>query len=674
MSSIIDQRNLQYDRFAEVPGSGDFLDRTADVEERVQFELIAEPTKVNRFTGHLTELRAVDAPGATDESVAGIDYIGRAREYASMVAEAVGFAAEEPVEFAADPTLTTTSSGMRVASLQQTRNGIDVWAMAPKVFLHEDGAVDRLVGDTVSLPADLPAEPTVPAEVALRVAAEEAAQARTVRGGFGADELPALDLSDPDFELLSSGSGNDRRMTFSKGVFWEDIPARLVYLDMGGEIRLTWAFLLSREDLVAQYRAFVEADELTPDVAAPGILYFADTVNHAITGRVFRHNPNEGDRVDLNFPLADADYPIERPNAGLPDEFPGPWTEVRNGKLSTEGNNVRALDGTTRRPFEVDALDGGGVFAPDQEKPEQFVTNIFFFCNYMHDFFMLLGFTEQAGNFQNINLTGQGKGKDAVQAFAHPRQIPGVATMGTRADGLQAVMNMGKINATGRHTAVDADVVFHEFVHGVTNRLVGGLGDADGLNADQSVSMGEGWSDYFALTLINVTRDQERVVTGNWVTKQPGGIRQRPYDENYPGKFGDIGKGPGQVGGNTDLSYQEVHDVGEIWCAALLQLTRNLSTALNSKERGYRVSWQAVVDGLKLTPKDPSFLTARDAVLLAIKAMTGQQLTNDEYADVRRAAWEAFAKFGMGFDASCPNASFFGCNGGSAMPPNQWQD
>jgi extracellular elastinolytic metalloproteinase len=186
--------------------------------------------------------------------------------------------------------------------------------------------------------------------------------------------------------------------------------------------------------------------------------------------------------------------------------------------------------------------------------------------------------------------------------------------------------------------------------------------------------MGEGWSDYFALTLINFSRDQERVVTGNWVTNRAGGIRQRPYDEDYPGGFGDIGKGAGQVGGNADLSYQEVHDVGEIWCAALLHLTRNVSAALNSKERGYRITWQAVVDGLKLTPKDPSFLTARDAILLAFKAMKGRQLANEEYAAVRRAAWEAFAKFGMGFDAFCPNASFFGCRGGSLMPPNESED
>lgn len=663
MSKIIDQRNLDYDRFAEVAGADGFLGATDRVAAEVEHELIAEPGKVNRFTGHLTELRAVGARGFTAEAAPSeTDYIAKAKDYATSVSEAVGFAAEEPVEFEADPTVTTTSEGMRVVSLQQMLNGIEVWAMSPKVWLHEDGAVDRMVGDTVSVPANLPSKPTVRAEAALRVAAEEAAKPRTLRGNFGEDELPRLDLSESDFRRLSFQPRTDQPMTFSRGAFAEDIPARLVYLDMGGNIRLTWFFTLAREDLIVQYKAFVEADDQTEDPETPGILYFYDAASRAVAGRVFRVNPGESDFDEVPFPLPAAEYPVEVPD-GLP--FPTPWTEARDGKLSTVGNNVRALSRTTGKPFEINAVNGGGVFDPARDSEDQFVTNIFYFCNYMHDFFTTLGFTEETGNFQ---------GADPVHAFAHQRQIAGVATMSTRADGLSAVMNMGKFNASGRHTANDADVVFHEYVHGVTNRLVGGLLDAEGLIDDQPVAMGEGWSDYFALTINNFPLPQERIVTGSWLTKRAGGIRQRPYDEQYPGTFGDIGKGPGQIAGNADLSYQEVHDVGEIWCAALMQLTRNVAGALGSKERGYQVTWQAVVDGLKLTPKNPSFLVARDAILRAFKSMKGTRLTDGEYALVRRGAWEAFAKFGMGFDAFCPNATFSGCQGGAEMAPDDRED
>lgn len=673
MSALIDKRDMTYDRLGAVEGADAFLESTGpDDATRT-----AQHGKLNRFTGHLGELRTADAPGfaAQDETraVSDADYIARAKAYLTSVSEMIGFAPEEPVEFEADPAVTTTSEGMRVVSLRQTLNGIEVWAMSPKVWLHEGGRVDRIVGQTASVPADTAAKPAVLAETALRVAAAKAAEPRTLEGPFGTDELPPLDLSE-GFERLSHQPRNDQPMTFSKGPFEEPVPARLVYLNMGDHVRLTWLFVFSRENLAAQYQALVEADDRTADISAPEILYFYDTTDHAVAGHVFRQNPGESTFDEVPFPLPASDYPTLLPT-GFPPEFMA-WTQPQNGSLTTEGNNVRALNGTSRQPVRI-TLDnaGNGVFKAREDTPEQFVTNIFYFCNYMHDFFMTLGFTEEHGNFQTTNPTGLGKGADPVLAFAHPGPVFGTANMSTRADGLAAVMNMGLVRSGGRerHTANDADVVFHEFVHGVTNRLVGGLFDANGLQEEQSQAMGEGWGDYFALTTRNFSHSDERVVTGSWVVGRPEGIRQRPYDSRYPGSFGDIGKGPGEISGagNEDLTYQEVHDVGEIWCAALMEVTRKVSAALGDKKRGYRLTWQAVVDGLKLTPKDPSFLMARDAVLSAFKAMRNERgpLTAEEYEQVRGAAWSAFARFGMGFDAFCPNASFFGCRGGTRMPP-----
>ncbi|MGY5134928.1 M36 family metallopeptidase, partial [Streptomyces nigrescens] len=652
MSVMIDRRNKNYDRLASVAEADAFLDDTERVAAEVDHTLVADRSKVNRFTGHLTELRVTGAPGftGTDESVPMPDngYIAQAKQYVTSVAEAIGFAAGEPVEFEADPNVMTTSEGLRVVSLQQVLNGIEVWAMAPKVWMFEDGTVDRVIGDTVSAPATLPARPVVPAEVALRVAAAKAAEPTTLRGVFGDDELPRLDISD-GFERLSHQARNDQPMTFSKGPFEEAVPARLVYLYMGEDARLTWMFTFSREKLAAQYHAFVEADDRTANPDEPEILYFYDTVRHAVAGRVFQRNPAESTFDTVPFPVPANGYPTVV-SAGLPTGFPLPWAETHNGKVSTEGNNVRALNGKTRRPVEVTIdAEGNSLFDPPQDSPEQFVTNIFYFCNFAHDLFMMLGFTEDQGNFQTTNVTGLGRGADPVRALAHPGAVFGTANMATRADGLEAVMNMGLVTDTGRHTADDFDVVLHEFCHGVSNRLVGGLFDANGLEEDQSVAMGEGWGDYFALTTRNFSNPQERDVVGNWVVNSSKGIRQRPYDSQYPGAFGDIGKGQGEVAGagNRDLTYQEVHDVGEIWCAALMELTRKVATALDNKERGYQVTWQAVVDGMKLTPKNPSFLVARDAILRAFKAMKGGPLTSTEYTAVRNAAWKAFARYEM---------------------------
>src|SRR4029077_6759829 len=142
--------------------------------------------------------------------------------------------------------------------------------------------------------------------------------------------------------------------------------------------------------------------------------------------------------------------------------------------------------------------DGVGVFDPqDANGDEQTLLNIFYFCNYMHDFLFPLGLGEAAGNFQQTNFTHTGSERDPVRARAHSGPVQGTANMATGPDGLPPVMNMGLVASTGRHTAFDADVVFHEYTHGLTNRSVmgGRLNAPHSLDALQSGGMGEGWSD-----------------------------------------------------------------------------------------------------------------------------------------------------------------------------------
>ena len=47
-------------------------------------------------------------------------------------------------------------------------------------------------------------------------------------------------------------------------------------------------------------------------------------------------------------------------------------------------------------------------------------------------------------------------------------------------------------------TQDDAEVVYHEYTHGLTNRLVLYPDGSSGLSTQQSNSMGEGWSDWYA--------------------------------------------------------------------------------------------------------------------------------------------------------------------------------
>ena len=261
----------------------------------------------------------------------------------------------------------------------------------------------------------------------------------------------------------------------------------------------------------------------------------------------------------------------------------------------------------------------------DQFGDEQKLLNIFYFCNYMHDFLYIVGFDEAAGNFQQVNFTHTGLGNDPVLARAHSQQVTGTANMSTGPDGRPPVMNMGLVSGP-RHTAFDADVVFHEYTHGLTNRLVGGLMQGHALDEPQSSGMGEGWSDFFALTVQNFHRakqgQKEKVVIGDWVVDQPGGIRTAPYDDAYPVSFGGIG------------GMADEHDVGEVWCAALMMMARRIRAIVGDLD-GYRLSWTMVVDGLKLTPANPSFLDARDAILLALDHLRDRKrLAPDVYKRV----------------------------------------
>ncbi len=55
-----------------------------------------------------------------------------------------------------------------------------------------------------------------------------------------------------------------------------------------------------------------------------------------------------------------------------------------------------------------------------------------------------------------------------------------------------------------------------------------------------------------------------------WVVNDPKGIRAFPYDGNFPDDFGKLGSG----------RYNEPHNVGEIWCAALLAKARRIGATL----------------------------------------------------------------------------------------------
>src|SRR6185436_7035246 len=83
----------------------------------------------------------------------------------------------------------------------------------------------------------------------------------------------------------------------------------------------------------------------------------------------------------------------------------------------------------------------------------------------------------------------------------------------------------------------------------------------------------------------------------------------------------------------------EAHSQGEVWCAALWEARARLVDRLGHND-GNQLMLQLVTDALSLTPPNPSFIQARDAVLQAELIHTGGAY----YLDL----WMAFSKRGLG--------------------------
>jgi len=591
-------------------------------------------------------------------------------------ARAAGFAAARPsdgAEFVPDPVPQRTSSAAYVVHFQQFYRGLPVFRSAHTVRFAPDGQKAGVLGEDVVFTSEVDTAPSLVAVQAVMIAAKHLASAkpRTIKDEFGqvATQGPVeLDGYEPKvlagfptlpsqatvFDwIATSGTESNAAKPFSNPV-----PAHLLIFDQPSGPRLGWYAVFTREAQFEQYAVIVSADQ------NPGEILYVHDLMHMVKARgpVFEFSPGIADRRTTDFPRPIVDYPI-MPSAPLAG-FPADWVEenktVGNSTVATLNMSQTSLTGN---------LNGNTVeFNPKpQFGDEQKLLNIFYFCSYMHDFLYILGFDEAAGNFQKVNFTHQGVAGDPVLAHAHSGPVTGTANMSTDADGNPPVMNMGLVRSSDRHTAFDADVVFHEFTHGLTNRLVGGMRQGHMLEAPQSTGMGEGWSDFFALTIQNYFRAQngqnERVVTGNWVVNNATGIRSHAYDDAYPFTYGQVARFPrfDPFTRQPDPNgLPDEHQTGEIWCATLLMMVRRMREALGDVD-GYRLGWQVVVDGLKLTPGNPTFLQARDAIMLALDHMLEQRrIPQAVHASARQAALKAFGRFGMGPNASSVDAGVDG--------------
>jgi uncharacterized repeat protein (TIGR01451 family) len=299
---------------------------------------------------------------------------------------------------------------------------------------------------------------------------------------------------------------------------------------------------------------------------------------------------------------------------------------------------------------------------------------LFYLCNWIHDRLYELGFTEAAGNFQSNNFGRGGLGNDALQADAQDGSGYNNANMSTPPDGSAPRMQMYIFTGPSprRDGDLDAEVVLHEYTHGLSWRTVAG---GQALGDTQSDGMGEGWSDFYGLTLLSEAGDDVNGVygAGGYASYKVGGatdtqnyyfgIRRYPYSTDLtknPLTFKDID--PAQAdfcssgapfhsamfGTCSASSASEVHNEGEVWCVTLWEARANIINKYGWAV-GNQLILQLVTDGMKLTAPHPNFLQARNGILQADLVDTG--------GANQRELWASFAKRGMGFSATSPASS-----------------
>jgi extracellular elastinolytic metalloproteinase len=553
------------------------------------------------------------------------DFVARAIRHVQSISPALGLTAEQAPEYAADPTGQVTSSGAVAVNLRQLYKGIAIYDASETVRFGTDGSLLEVAGRSIAVPGDIPVDTTVSPEAALRIAAAHVAE------GGDADNAPVDQFGEPmvdpglalsEFAPVIRTSGADRQdrpTTFDAPPFQHVVTVALMWFPIGGSLRLCWHTKLAVPG-GAVYRILVDANDER--------ILFATRLTQAISGRgdvVLTAGAAPG---TITMPLAATAYGAPVPD-DLPAGFPYDWLV----DASTRGATVEAVVQPAAKTVSGTVQSGTVVFNTVAGTPDNLAVNLFALCSSMHDILYLLGFREADGNFQADNHGLGGRAVDSVLARVHPGAVFGTANMGTPPDGSRPTMNMGLVTSTNRHTALDPDVVFHEYTHGLTNRLVGGpLNDA-ALEALQSGGMGEGWSDYFACIALG------KDVVGDWVVNRPAGIRKFRYDESFPDDYADLGTGRYADG--------EPHNLGELWCATLMSLARQVG------------AWpftQIVVDALKLTSANPSFLAARDAILLAADHHAHTQGVADPAGFVNT-LWQVFARYGMGPGARTDGAN-----------------
>lgn len=569
---------------------------------------------------------------------------------------------------------TDRDSGITHIYFRQTVNGLEVENANINVAVSRSGNVITAAGGYVAgLAGTLP--PPGSATLTATQAVQKAADALGITIGVAGKTV-----------VSSPGGIANNTVVSAPDLSLDPITARLQYIPTAnGSAALSWQLIIRTTDYDHWY-------DLSIHDSDGAMISQADWVENATYNAI--PFPNESP-IDGGFQiLTDPNDPIASPygwhdtngDATYPE-----FTDTRGNNTSVQldrnGNNIPdAQEGAgIPRPDGGLTLDFSGfvhdplVNADLGANPFVAQVNLFYAINTAHDIFYHYGFDEVAGNFQVNNYGRGGLGGDAVQGDAQDDFDNGArnnANFATPPDGFAPRMQQYIFDFTTptRDSDLDNNVIFHEFGHGVSNRLAGGPSNSSALNSLQAGGASEGWSDFYAQMFLQRPEDTPSagyspglyVIPAGVTPGYPNGVRRFPYSFDMtinPLTFDAFGPNGGTTTYGVTRS-TEVHDAGEIWASALWDmnwlliakhgydsnlLTGWSDTAGPAEAAGNKLALDLVNLGLKLQPTNPSFIQMRDAILAADVALTGgaNQLE----------IWTAFARRGLGATASTPNGN-----------------
>ncbi len=572
--------------------------------------LTATPRVVARLDGALT------GPSATS------DRVGLAERYVRSHLAALGLTTDDLGSLGVPERI--AGGGVEQVRWRQTYGGIPAFDNDLRVNLARDGRVLSVLG---SPRHDLKVASTTPAldaAGAVRLAMRDAGTAGSVRVARGP-------------------SGPRRETEFASGD-----SARLVLFGDGARVRLAWRVLLFAGHGAVYDTIF--------DAGTRALLHRQNLVKSALPADVWDSYPGDAHRVDLE--------PWLGPGATrLENQYVHVYSDVNDDDVadasvtvgsSTFDEDVHPAAGSfvfTLQPFMGTGCSDATKCSWNPGDHDSWLVNreqnavqAFYLASVYRQHLAAtpIGFDGFAGDDQ-LQLNTDDGAIDWNDGFHADN-----ANMATLPEGRSPRMQMYLFGDDPDWRAVnggdDAAILFHEYTHGLSSRLIT---DSDGfaaVNSPQAGAMGEAWSDWYAKAFLNepdtaapgeidmgvyTDRAQHTLRTqamdcpvGADPQKCPGTLRAGSGGYTY-GDFGRVGSAP------------EVHNDGEIWGETLW----DLRTAL-----GDAPATRLVTDAMRLSPPEPSFLDERNAILQADVAATG--------GANRATLWSLFAARGMGYYAS----------------------